>query len=221
MHKQQSHSVVGLWTVALRTAVCLALTGGAWAAQPASISVQVDKPGHAVAPTLWGIFFEDINCSADGGIYAELVRNRSLEDSDKPEHWSVVTGGSGRGEMAVTTEAPMQPDQGAGRNLRSLRLNVTQADAANPVGVANDGFWGIAVKQGASYQLTLYARGSDGYTGPLLISLEDKAGKSYAQGELTGLMYNLETAQALPYLQRHRSQGTPRYSRPSARHHLA
>ena len=57
---------------------------------PASLTVQVDQPGHAVSPMLWGIFFEDINCSADGGIYAELVRNRSFEGSDKPGHRSLL-----------------------------------------------------------------------------------------------------------------------------------
>ena len=56
-------------------------------AAPATLTVAVDKPGHAISPLLYGIFFEDINCSADGGIYAEMVRNRSFEDSDKPEWW--------------------------------------------------------------------------------------------------------------------------------------
>ena len=55
-------------------------------AAPATLTVEVTKPSHAIAPPLYGIFFEDINCSADGGIYAELVRNRNFEDSDKPDH---------------------------------------------------------------------------------------------------------------------------------------
>ena len=54
-----------------------------------TIQVQADKPGHEVAKTLWGIFFEDINLSVDGGIYPELVRNRSFEDSEKPEYWKI------------------------------------------------------------------------------------------------------------------------------------
>src|SRR5580692_3481324 len=56
----------------------------------ASLTVDVDKPGHAISPTLWGIFFEDINLSADGGIYPELVRNRSFEDSDKSDFWKAT-----------------------------------------------------------------------------------------------------------------------------------
>ena len=49
--------------------------------------VAANEPGHRISPTLWGIFFEDINMSADGGIYPELVRNRSFEDGDTPEFW--------------------------------------------------------------------------------------------------------------------------------------
>ena len=56
----------------------------------AAIKVQVDRPGIKVSPTLWGIFYEEINCSGDGGLYAELVRNRSFEDADRPEGWTGV-----------------------------------------------------------------------------------------------------------------------------------
>ena len=59
--------------------ILLPVTFGAFALGvfgQASLTVDVDKPGHPVAPTLWGIFFEDINLSADGGLYPELVRNR-------------------------------------------------------------------------------------------------------------------------------------------------
>ena len=70
---------------------CLGAEGG-----PASITVQANKPGAKVSPLLWGIFFEDINLSADGGIYPELVRNRSFEDSEKPEYWKLVNQGEAK-----------------------------------------------------------------------------------------------------------------------------
>src|SRR3984957_3539039 len=69
----------------------------------ASLTVDVDKPGHAISPTLWGIFFEDINLSADGGIYPELVRNRSFEDADTPENWEFTSVGDGKSEASVIT----------------------------------------------------------------------------------------------------------------------
>ena len=57
----------------------------------AKIMVEVGKPGHSISPTLFGIFFEDINLSADGGIYPELVRNRSFEDADTLQNWKFVS----------------------------------------------------------------------------------------------------------------------------------
>ena len=120
-----------------------------WTAEPSSVTVHLEEPGHEVSPSLWGIFFEDINCSADGGIYAELVRNRSLEDSDKPEHWSLVTTGPGKGEVAVCTDEPLGGDPVAKRNRRSLRLRIQEAGGDGTVGVANDGYWGVAVREGA------------------------------------------------------------------------
>ena len=78
-------------------------------AAPASLTVEVDKPSVKINPTLWGIFFEDINLSADGGIYPELVRNRSFEDANKPDHWRLVNHGDGRSEMAIDTRRPLNP----------------------------------------------------------------------------------------------------------------
>lgn len=57
----------------------------------AKITVDVNKPGHIISPTLFGIFFEDINLSADGGLYPELVRNRSFEDADSLQYWKFTS----------------------------------------------------------------------------------------------------------------------------------
>jgi alpha-L-arabinofuranosidase len=170
-------------------AIALAMIIAQCPSHAAVIEVQVDKPGHKISATLWGIFFEDINCSADGGIYAEMVRNRSLEDSDKPEYWSLVTTGSGKGEISVSVENPLNEDPLATRNRRSLKLQIAEAGGPNSVGAANDGYWGMAVRQGAQYDLSLYARSGDGFTGPLNITLQSKDGNVYAKesiGELTG-----------------------------------
>src|ERR1051326_1096565 len=80
----------GRW--ALSIGFCCILVARPHAAD-AILTIEADKPGHAISPTLFGIFFEDINCSADGGLYAELVRNRSFEDAPNPEHWSVISSG--------------------------------------------------------------------------------------------------------------------------------
>ncbi len=139
----------------------------------ASITVQAGKPGHKVSPLLWGIFFEDINLSADGGIYPELVRNRSFEDSDKPEFWKL----EGQGEMAIDDQQPLTP-----MNRRSLRVR-----SDGTVSLVNEGYWGMAVAKGEGYQVRLAGRAADGLTGPLTVTLQSQAGGELAKGEVTGL----------------------------------
>ncbi len=173
-------------TLTLALAVLLT-AGAAHSAEKAEINVHVDKPGHAVAPTLWGIFFEDINCSADGGIYAEMVRNRSFEDSDKPDFWSVLKSSDAKGKITVTLENPMGDDLLTDRNRRSLRVNVTQGSSEHPFSVANGGYWGIAVQSGGEYALSFHARAAQGFSGPLIVELQSSNGVACARGEITGL----------------------------------
>ena len=65
---------------------------------------------------LYGIFFEEINLAGDGGLYAELVRNRSFEDADTPDHWSLVKSGSATGQMAIDTGAADEREEPAARS---------------------------------------------------------------------------------------------------------
>jgi alpha-L-arabinofuranosidase len=150
-------------------------------AAPATLTVEVDKPGHAISPVLYGIFFEDINCSADGGIYAEMVRNRSFEDSDKPEWWEAVGNGAVNFELALDSTQPISP-----RNPHSLRVAIGKLGDGR-AGVANNGFWGMAVTKGQTYELSLFARVGDGFTGPLSVSLESLGGVVYAEGTIRHL----------------------------------
>src|ERR1019366_8928762 len=119
-------------TSTLIAALVLA-TAAPLGAAPATLTVEVDKPGHAISPLLYGIFFEDINCSADGGIYAEMVRNRTFEDSDKPDHWSGASRSPANFEMSLDSAQPVSP-----KNPHSLRVSVTNPDSR--AGVANEGF---------------------------------------------------------------------------------
>jgi alpha-L-arabinofuranosidase len=171
--------------LSLGATLALAISACAASADPApgtaSLTVQAGQPGIQISPNLFGIFFEEINCSGDGGIYAELIRNRSFEDSAKPDHWSVVNSGSAKAEIAVTDEHPMSE-----KNARSLRLTVTEAKNGW-AGIANDGYWGIPVRKGAIYDFSLSVRSADGFDGPLMVSLESKEGKVYATEHVTGL----------------------------------
>jgi alpha-L-arabinofuranosidase len=158
----------------------LALIGAAslWAAEPGRLTVQVDKPGVKIAPTLWGIFYEEINCSGDGGLYAELVRNRNFEEKDKPDFWSLVSSGACKAEMAVDATQPLSE-----KNRKSLKVTVTEGGDGR-AGAANDGWWGMAVKEGARYDLSFYVRGARDFAGPLVVTLESKSGDVYAEKKI-------------------------------------
>ncbi len=166
---------------ALGPPILVILTAAACLGEPAVVTVQVDKPGHAISPMLYGIFFEDINCSADGGLYAELVRNRNFSDSDKPDHWSPLASGAAAVNLAVDEADPVSP-----KNRRSLKIQVANnADAR--AGVVNEGYWGMSVKKGESYTLTLFAMGEQGFAGPLFATLESGSGKRYAEARISSL----------------------------------
>src|SRR5579872_3715109 len=102
----------GRWWMLLALLVLQLFSAGA---QPASLTIAADQPGHPISPTLYGIFFEDINCSADGGLYAELVRNRNFEDSDAPDHWQALNAGSDDVSLTIDTTQPVSD-----KNPRSL-----------------------------------------------------------------------------------------------------
>ena len=157
-----------LLSIALLSATALSLV-----ATPAKISVQVDQPGHAVSPHLWGIFFEDINLSADGGLYPELVRNRSFEDSEQPENWKLVNASGGKGEMATDTSRPLNP-----MNRRSLRVKLDGTSS-----LINEGYYGMSIVKGDSYTFKVAARAADGFNGPINVKLL-AAGRELAGGEI-------------------------------------
>jgi alpha-L-arabinofuranosidase len=181
MKSQFAASVVNIMLSVL-AAVAFVLPPEPSLAQTARLVVHADHPGPTVSPTLYGIFFEEINCAGDGGLYAELIRNRSFEDSDKPEHWTFVADETAKGAISIDDTLPATP-----KNPHSLRLSVVNGGEGR-VGVANNGYWGIAVGKNAGYDLTLSARTSDGFSGPLTVTLESGDGKAvYAQTEINGL----------------------------------
>src|SRR6516162_5163028 len=67
----------------------------------ATISIAADQPGVTVASNLFGIFFEEINFAGEGGLYAEMVRNRTLANSSNPDYWTLVTQGTTTGQISV------------------------------------------------------------------------------------------------------------------------
>lgn len=160
----------------LLTIALVCTTGLQMMAASAKIAVQVDKPAHAVSPTLWGIFFEDINLSADGGIYPELVRNRSFEDGEQLESWNFTSAVAGKCEATLDSSRPLNP-----LNRRSLCLKLDGAAS-----LSNDGYWGMNMVAGEGYTLKFAARGADGFAGPIGVKIL-AGGKELAGGEIAGI----------------------------------
>ena len=142
------------------------------------IDVDANQRGPKISPTHYGIFFEDINHAADGGLYAELIRNRSFEDGEafgKPatmEAWSTYA--TAPSQMSARLIQPtkkvklLNSVQG-----NALELTVT-ATPQSPACLVNEGFWGINTVQGRSYKLSFWARGK--YKGAIKATLCSKDG---------------------------------------------
>ncbi|MGN6554501.1 MAG: alpha-L-arabinofuranosidase C-terminal domain-containing protein [Verrucomicrobiota bacterium] len=146
-------------------------------AAPAKITVDVNQPGHKISPTLWGIFFEDINLSADGGIYPELVRNRSFEDGEQADSWKLINGSDAKSTIAIDLTKPLNPF-----NRRSLRLKLD-----GPADLVNEGFWGMNIVQGQSYTFKLAARVADDFKGPITVRVLSANDSELASGKISNL----------------------------------
>lgn len=139
--------------------------------------VQTKKPGAEIQPTMYGIFFEDINFAADGGLYAELVKNRSFEFPQALMGWNTF------GRVDVKDDGPFE------RNPHYVRLSPA-GHPAKQTGLDNEGFFGIGVREGEEYRFSVWARVPEGDAGARLrIELVNTASmgenQAFATQELT------------------------------------
>ncbi len=135
----------------------IAFSVGISAQNKAVFTVQADKPMAEISPNMWGIFFEDINMGADGGIYAELVKNRSFEFFKPMMGWEVKGGKSMfgikiGGEMTVIN----RPEKTA-TNPRYLQV-LLDNNAKGSLGLTNEGFRGMGIKKGLRYDFSVFYR---------------------------------------------------------------
>jgi alpha-L-arabinofuranosidase len=149
-----------------------------------TLAIQAGQPGVQISSNLFGIFFEEINFAGEGGIYAEMVRNRSFDNSTNADYWTLVTQGSAAGQISVDANQPLNIN-----NTRSLKL--TMQSGTGTVGAGNSGFWGMALQAGATYDLNFHAAASNGFSGPISVRLESANGSQlYAQTSFSGLTTN-------------------------------
>jgi alpha-L-arabinofuranosidase len=168
-------------------------------ASDAVITIDATKPGPAVNSNMYGIFLEEINHGVDGGLYAELIRNRAFEDARPPEgyifqdgswrdahgfsagferygyttngvpFWSLVQSPGATGALHLETSGGVSP-----QSPTCARLEITTLNSGR-VGIANAGFFGIGIKPGVKYDLSFYALGEQ-FAGSIFAQLEDASG---------------------------------------------
>ena len=162
-----------------------ALGAGAIAqlAGPGQLSVDASQRGPTINPTQFGEFLEEINHSGDGGLYAELIRNRDLKEStSNPVAWSEVGASGTDASISLDSSQPLNS-----ANPVSLKLAVGNGTSNGRVGVANAGYWGIPVKPSTTYKVSFFARSDAAHPGPLTVDLESNAGHVWASSTVTGV----------------------------------
>jgi alpha-L-arabinofuranosidase len=183
-------------------------------AQTPKLTLDFTKPAANVSPMLYGLMTEEINHSYDGGLYAELIRNRIFKDNPtKPEAWSLVNEDTVNSKASIKLIAanpdnvPFDERRHAINGALQTCLRLTVEKAAGRVGVANEGYWGIPVKPSTTYKASFYLKGTgsiqpfrrpgvqppptpapvieDNTAGPITVSIESNDGKTvYASGTI-------------------------------------
>lgn len=128
-------------------------------------TIKANEVKAEVAPTMWGLFFEDINQGADGGLYAELVKNRSFEFDVAGMGWKETKDKNADGSILYQNRGNANP-----ANRRYVQLK----SSSGRYGLANEGFKGMGIKQGMQYDFSVLARQHEGSAGSLLVELVDE-----------------------------------------------
>ncbi|MBR1755447.1 MAG: hypothetical protein IJ739_02880 [Bacteroidaceae bacterium] len=142
----------------LLLAVCL------MTAQETAITFSTARRGPVIGPLHYGIFYEEINHAGDGGIYAELIRNGSMEENgSNPDYWWPV----GTASFSISSQNLLN-----GAQKHAMHLNLAKAGD----GTRNIGYWGINIVRGQKYRASFWLRGADGWTGDVTLTLESYEG---------------------------------------------
>jgi alpha-N-arabinofuranosidase len=151
----------------------------------ATLTIDTAKPVANVSPTLYGIMTEEINYSYDGGLYAELVSNRTFQTMRGPnlEHWTLLQNGDAQANIEIDkTTGP------SAAISHSLKFTAASANLQNEAGFYNTGYWGMALHPATSYQGSFYAKADSEAIGAMTIRLvNDKTGAVAASTSVPSL----------------------------------
>ncbi len=189
--------------LALLFVVSIAAPNSTMAQSATTLTIDTNKIVAKVSPTLYGIMTEEINHSYDGGLYAELVSNRTFQTSRglSLENWTLIQNGD--------SQATIEIDKTTGPSAalpHSLKLTVNSANPKNDAGFYNSGFWGMAVRPSTTYRGSFYAKADSSAIGSLTIRLvNDRTGSVATSTSVTSLgdswqryTFTLKTGTLLP-----------------------
>jgi len=167
------------------------------AAEPVAITVHADQAGPRINPAMWGVFFEDINLGADGGLYAELVKNRSFEFPENLMGWKKIDGLAADAVVEIRDR-----DAFSIANPHYLHLE----SGSGTAGALNEGFRGMGLRAGEAYSFSLLARPTGG-NAVLRVELIDPQGRALAAARITDLKLDWQKRSATLTPDRTEAQG--------------
>ncbi len=147
------------------------------------ITVNANKTTANIAPTMWGIFFEDINFAADGGLYAELIKNRSFEFPMPLMGWKENKSEYQKGKILIVNNSIKS-------NNNTRFAKVTIQNASGNYSLTNEGFRGIGVQKAKQYNFTIQAKCKPNSNLKLIVQVVNAAGKVIGSNVITNLLTN-------------------------------
>lgn len=149
------------------------------AQQTKILEIIANKPYCEVQPTMWGIFFEDINFAADGGIYSQLVKNGSFEFYKPLMGWREIKTSSSNGSLLIINYRDERPN-----NPRIVRI--TSSCDTCIFGLTNEGYRGIGVRENEAYNFSIFARKVDDGNVTLKVELISSMGEIIGESSISG-----------------------------------
>jgi alpha-L-arabinofuranosidase len=148
----------------------ISFSSGLWSQSNPVFTVKPNEIKGTIQPTMWGIFFEDINLAADGGVYAELVKNRSFEFASPLMGWHELRkNGSGGNILVMNRHTSNQ------NNPRFIRATCTSSQGS--FGISNEGFRGMGIKANHQYEFSVLAKSAKGTNVAISVELVNSKGE--------------------------------------------
>jgi alpha-L-arabinofuranosidase len=147
------------------------------------LSIDLNNTGARISPVHYGVFFEDINLAADGGLYAELIKNRSFEDYESTDPWIITNYSGAVSSMSVDTANLLNSAQ-----RKALKLAISSLPYENSLTrLINKGYWGLKINKNETYKVSFFARCDTSFKGDISVSLENIYSQQYAKTIITGI----------------------------------